>query len=105
MGPGRLTGMNVAPNSPIRGQNEHRFNGARSIDRDERGGSMGVVLVNLEASMGPGRLTGMNDRWLSVRDGQRPRASMGPGRLTGMNGDVPLHDTLASMELQWGPVD
>ncbi len=35
MGPGRLTGMNADPPGPRRGR-ACRFNGARSIDRDER---------------------------------------------------------------------
>ncbi len=37
-----------------------RFNGARSIDRDERGSAAMNSAGSVTASMGPGRLTGMN---------------------------------------------
>ncbi len=59
MGPGRLTGMNDPPVIVVAGAMVG-FNGARSIDRDERlawGFAPGGVM---RASMGPGRLTGMN---------------------------------------------
>ncbi len=62
------------------------FNGARSIDRDER-----RVVYRLDAavvraaSMGPGRLTGMNDLVAATVAESVTDASMGPGRLTGMN--------------------
>ncbi len=59
MGPGRLTGMNVASR----------------VGRSHLG----------EASMGPGRLTGMNGGWRGGNRAGGARASMGPGRLTGMN--------------------
>ncbi len=59
MGPGRLTGMNVSSGSAATSRRA-RFNGARSIDRDERlATSLGFKATDL-ASMGPGRLTGMN---------------------------------------------
>ncbi len=85
MGPGRLTGMNgdclgrhrrrrhrfngarsidrdERPSTRTRARREDRFNGARSIDRDERQTVSGQRLPDRLASMGPGRLTGMNAR-------------------------------------------
>ncbi len=79
MGPGRLTGMNDGmgsgppPSTPC-------FNGARSIDRDERCWKCSGRGWTWPASMGPGRLTGMN-----------ALAVPWPGR------NIRL--------LQWGPVD
>ncbi len=57
-----------------------RFNGARSIDRDERVGGAARRVPQHPASMGPGRLTGMNAYCLPTF--------------------VPW-----STPLQWGPVD
>ncbi len=79
MGPGRLTGMNAVIR-PVSCCYCGSFNGARSIDRDER-------------------------PWLHPFGRYAaPRASMGPGRLTGMNvgGIVSLS---WPGWLQWGPVD
>ncbi len=108
MGPGRLTGMNGAalepasvpvycfngarsidrderPAVPIQTTGRRSgFNGARSIDRDERQPMQQGVGVGDHASMGPGRLTGMNEPAGRVGAVGR-KASMGPGRLTGMN--------------------
>ncbi len=78
MGPGRLTGMNEP--TPVPQTTAMSFNGARSIDRDERPPTSGVARGRASASMGPGRLTGMNAR--SDTAGASPREV-----------------------LQWGPVD
>ncbi len=63
-----------------RARRDARFNGARSIDRDER-----LALL--------------------AKVGDEPGASMGPGRLTGMNAEH--RPVLAAIRdwLQWGPVD
>ncbi len=84
MGPGRLTGMNAcAAEIPL--CSPMGFNGARSIDRDERVMSTDAPVGGMDpASMGPGRLTGMNDPQQRHQRAARG-ASMGPGRLTGMN--------------------
>ncbi len=114
MGPGRLTGMNAGVSLGIRSERA-RFNGARSIDRDERRRSAGARQGRRGASMGPGRLTGMNVRSRWAPSSRRARfngarsidrdermfgcnlcrdldcwASMGPGRLTGMNAEETL---------------
>ncbi len=62
------------------GSSTPRFNGARSIDRDERK---------------PDRRPVRADRG----------ASMGPGRLTGMNAGVGGSNRKIAEQLQWGPVD
>ncbi len=61
MGPGRLTGMNAGRQQSRRLFRRRRFNGARSIDRDERPVRAAAGSGERAASMGPGRLTGMND--------------------------------------------
>ncbi len=128
MGPGRLTGMNGA-RSRQGARRDGCFNGARSIDRDERRGPSAVLVPREELSMGPGRLTGMNGSacagaWRSRagfngarsidRDERRTasalgltpcNASMGPGRLTGMNVARAEIRRLRTTRLQWGPVD
>ncbi len=103
MGPGRLTGMNVAGSEAARA-NAGRFNGARSIDRDERAVVPDVGDVAVSASMGPGRLTGMNES----------QAFRTLGELSGFNGarSIDRDERLNGIdyadgffELQWGPVD
>ncbi len=88
MGPGRLTGMNDRA-SWLRTMRPLRFNGARSIDRDERRLRFEKAYVQHTASMGPGRLTGMNEQEVGQNADRRRGASMGPGRLTGMNARSP----------------
>ncbi len=78
MGPGRLTGMNADAHRQRRTAGS-RFNGARSIDRDERAARCVVGTLDRPASMGPGRLAGMN-----VPNGAA---------------------VVCTVVLQWGPVD
>ncbi len=103
MGPGRLTGMN-APLLAVAITREPRFNGARSIDRDERERDRQVGRVAVHASMGPGRLTGMN----------APCAQTSSTTSTSFNGarsidrDERVRAWLPFRQapwLQWGPVD
>ncbi len=81
MGPGRLTGMNVLKWVRAHDVDLQGFNGARSIDRDER--------------------------WLQAkaRRSASSAASMGPGRLTGMNALSVQWTGRNVWLLQWGPVD
>ncbi len=60
MGPGRLTGMNGLSGRGGSSCTRPCFNGARSIDRDERHAPTVPRHIAVSASMGPGRLTGMN---------------------------------------------
>ncbi len=105
MGPGRLTGMNGRPKRTDPASPRTGFNGARSIDRDERpGGGYGACLPG-SASMGPGRLTGMNDA--CHRSGGGPRR-MGFNGARSIDRDERGPSTLprtARLGLQWGPVD
>ncbi len=79
MGPGRLTGMNAArSSSSVR--SVFCFNGARSIDRDER-------LPSLVAQPGCARFNGARSIDRDERQGAPPG---GDGRPS---------------SLQWGPVD
>ncbi len=71
MGPGRLTGMNDGP-PPHRVARRCRFNGARSIDRDERPVGLRERIKRRRASMGPGRLTGMNGSSIGSTAGSHP---------------------------------
>ncbi len=110
MGPGRLTGMNVSRTSPGSAKSP-RFNGARSIDRDERRTHGCRQGKSCRSSFNGARSIDRDERRSdraarsssrscfngarSIDRDERPQnvsgvhdasvASMGPGRLTGMN--------------------
>ncbi len=103
MGPGRLTGMNARWPRPQCSLHDG-FNGARSIDRDERAENGRIPLRPIQASMGPGRLTGMNVR-------QARRCLQLLDRFNGARSIDRDERAVASppaaqaARLQWGPVD
>ncbi len=80
MGPGRLTGMNGGSNDADHDVIE-RFNGARSIDRDERDGC-------------PAAAQRRRHRFNGARSIDRDERTAYASVLRG-----------AAAELQWGPVD
>ncbi len=104
MGPGRLTGMNATTTSRNSALAAGGFNGARSIDRDERQRDAERHDHAAQASMGPGRLTGMN---APIRKPARATASCFNGarsidRDERSTGSLPRR---RAASLQWGPVD
>ncbi len=84
MGPGRLTGMNgPGVRTPAPGPGPG-FNGARSIDRDERTSTSASAVRRLSRFNGA-RSIDRDERVLNAERRVDVKASMGPGRLTGMN--------------------
>ncbi len=104
MGPGRLTGMN-AFGSWRSGRSSTRFNGARSIDRDERRAPE-AAQDRQDRRFNGARSIDRDEREIVV-DFHRglSLASMGPGRLTGMNDWISGVTSSTGGRLQWGPVD